>query len=121
MLLSYLSKVNLDRCNRWHKNGGINSWSASDWGVALCGEVGEAMNKIKKLNRLRDELENRDNKRPWEDNRDRDIIVGEIAEELADSFLYLDLLAQRLGIDLEAAVKAKFNKVSMNYNFPERL
>src|SRR5215831_12881376 len=115
-----LRRANLSRCNRWHKDG-IDSWSESDWAVALGGEVGELLNKIKKLNRLRDELPNRDNSAPWKDNRDRDTIVAECAEEIADIQLYLDLLAQRLGIDLESAVIQKFNKVSQNNGFPERL
>lgn len=111
---------NRTRSERWHK-GGLNRWSESDWGVALAGEVGEALNKIKKLNRLRDELPNRDNAEPWKDNRDRAAIVAEIGAELADSFLYLDLLAQRLGLVLADEVVKKFNKVSENYGFPERL
>src|SRR5882762_9108081 len=115
-----VQKANLSRCNRWHHNG-IQSWSPSDWAVALAGEIGEACNKIKKLNRLRDELPNRDNNEPWKDNRDRAAIVAEIGAELADSFLYLDLLAQKLGLNLADEVRNKFNKVSQNYGFPERL
>jgi NTP pyrophosphatase (non-canonical NTP hydrolase) len=111
---------NLTRSERWHK-GALTKWSESDWGVALAGEVGEALNKIKKLNRLRDELPNRDNAEPWKDNRDRALIVAEIGAELADSFLYLDLLAQRLGLVLAEEVVKKFNTVSENYGFPERL
>ena len=35
-------------------NHKLDSWSLSDWVTALTGEVGEAANVIKKLNRVRD-------------------------------------------------------------------
>lgn len=120
LTFSDLSEKNRTRCERWHV-GGIASWSEADWGVALGGEVGEALNKIKKLNRLRDEMPNRDNAQPWKDNRDRGAIVAEIGEELADVVAYCDLLAQRLGLELQLEVIKKFNRVSENYGFPERL
>lgn len=45
-----ISNKNYTRCLRWHP-AGINSWSLSDWAVALSGEVGELCNVVKKLNR----------------------------------------------------------------------
>ena len=44
-----------------------------------------------------------------------------IGVELADTFLYLVLVAARLGVDLEDQVVKKFNKTSSDYGFPERL
>jgi NTP pyrophosphatase (non-canonical NTP hydrolase) len=44
-----------------------------------------------------------------------------LADELADVFLYLDLLASKCGIDLPAAIVRKFNVVSERQDFPERL
>lgn len=44
-----------------------------------------------------------------------------LGEELADVFLYLDLLAGYYGVDLPAAIVKKFNKVSEKQGFPERL
>jgi NTP pyrophosphatase (non-canonical NTP hydrolase) len=79
-------------------------WSLSDWGVALFGEVGEACNIIKKLNRIRDGI-NR-NTKPKEHYK------GELAFELADSQMYLVLLAAAADIDLAKAVVTKFNMVS---------
>ncbi len=58
------------------------------------GEGGELCNMLKK-------------RRRGEAIPDKDI-----AHELADIQIYLDLLAQRLGINLEAAVIEKFNIVS---------
>lgn len=107
-----VSHISLNRCNRWHP-GGINSWSLSDWGVALAGEVGEVCDVIKKLNRVRDGMGG--NKlQPHE-------LQAALREEIADVFLYLDLLAQAAGVDLAAAIRAKFNSVSQRMDFPERL
>lgn len=107
-----LREVSLRRCLRWHPRG-ISEWSLSDWAVATAGELGEACNVIKKL------------------NRERDGIVGNtiapaelqsmLADELADVAIYLDLLAAAAGIDLEAAIVKKFNAVSERNDFPERI
>lgn len=35
-------------------NHPLNLWSGSDWMVAVVGEIGEAANNLKKLNRVRD-------------------------------------------------------------------
>lgn len=113
-----LAEQNRSRCNRWHPKG-IEEWSVSDWAVATTGELGEACNAIKKLRRIEDDLPNRN---------DPDRHIATIAEakatigsELADTLIYLDMLAQRLDINLEEAVCAKFNKVSTKYDFPEQL
>lgn len=44
-----------------------------------------------------------------------------LADELADTFIYLDLVAQSQGIDLEAAVIAKFNKTSEKIGYENTL
>lgn len=107
-----LQAANASRCNRWHANG-ISDWSLSDWAVATAGELGEAMNVIKKLNRERDSI------------RGNDLTVGQLkqmlADELADTAIYLDILAAAAGIDLGAAIVAKFNATSQKNGFPERL
>lgn len=111
--------VNRSRSNRWHK-GGLEEWSVTDLSNALAGEVGEACNAVKKLRRVEDALPNLNE----DESRQLDTrakAVAAIGEELADTFCYLDLLAQRLGIDLEAAIISKFNIVSERYGFPERL
>lgn len=66
----------------------------SDWACALSGEVGEACNLIKKKNRG-DIISNKD-----------------IGKEIADAVIYAAFLAERLDIDLEKAVRDKFNEVS---------
>ena len=72
----------------------IMDWSPTDWATAFGGEVGEALNKIKKL------------------RRGENIATEDIGDELADSLIYMDLLANRLGINLSEAVIRKFNRKS---------
>lgn len=105
-----LREVNIQRCTRWQKP---NAWSLSDWGVAMAGEAGEACNVLKKLNRVRDGMTG-NSETPLQ-------LQEQLAEELADVAIYLDLLAWQAGISLEAAVIKKFNKTSEKNEFPERL
>ncbi|MBN9410873.1 MAG: hypothetical protein J0H69_17145 [Burkholderiales bacterium] len=69
-------------------------------GNELGGECGEAQNVIKKLERER---------RGWRGSRDT---VEHLGEELADVVHCATLCAITAGIDLEAAVIAKFNSTS---------
>lgn len=110
-----IQAANHSRALRWHP-GGLEEWSPSDWAVALGGECGELLNAVKKLNRLRDKLSHLRNQSSNEGE-----VIDKIAEECADVFLYLQLLAMRLGIDLEHAIVQKFNAVSEQMDFPERL
>ncbi len=85
-------KVNIERCNDAFFP--LDTWGPSDWGVALAGEVGELCNFIKKMNR-----------------GDADY-TADIGKELADIVTYADLLAARLGLDLNDCLIKKFNEVS---------
>lgn len=105
-----LRYVNVKRCNRWHPKG-IYSWSASDWTVALAGEVGELASLVKMSNRERDGLP----------GNKFNLSLKDFCDEIADVLLYLDLLAASMGIDLGAAVASKFNETSERVGFPERL
>jgi NTP pyrophosphatase (non-canonical NTP hydrolase) len=87
-----LRLANLARC--YEVFHALEDWSPTDWGTAVAGEVGEALNLVKKLRRGE----------PVERNA--------IGGELADAVIYIDLLAARLGIDLGRAVAYKFNRVS---------
>lgn len=54
MDLKQFSKRNKRRCEAVTGfNHSIGDWSLSDWMTALTGEVGEAANIVKKLNRHR--------------------------------------------------------------------
>lgn len=107
-----LRQANVTRCRRWH-SGGVRDWSLSDWACAMAGEAGEACNVVKKMNRERDGITG--NNKPLDDLR------RDLAAELADVVIYLDLLAAAEGIDLGAAVIEKFNAVSDRQGYPERL
>lgn len=112
-----LREKQLTRCKRWHKGVGVEDWSGLEWAGAMAGEAGEAANVAKKLKRLEGGL--RSLKGRKRDQRAR--LVQQLGKECADTFLYLDLLAARYGIDLGRAIVEVFNAKSEEYGFPERL
>lgn len=105
MDMNVFALINRTRCE--YKNGfnhALDSWSTADWLVAVTGELGEAANIVKKLNRVRDGIPG--NKETPEE------LKTALADELADTFVYLDLLTQSLGLSLAEIVQKKFNKTS---------
>lgn len=97
------SAVNRKRCVEGFKHA-LDSWNASDWAVATAGELGEAMNIVKKLNRYRDGIKG--------NKVTQDVLKKQLARELADTFIYLDLFAQSQGINLPEVVIEVFNSKS---------
>ena len=75
----------------------------------LAGEVGEACNVVKKLERERLGI------------RGSRATKELLAEELADVIICVDLLAMEFGIDLGEAVRGKFNATSEKYGLPTKL
>lgn len=73
----------------------LHDWSPSDWAMATLGEMGELANYLKK-SELRGESIDR----------------KAIEDEFADVQIYLDLWAARMGVDLGAVTRRKFNEVS---------
>lgn len=110
--IPHISIISFARALRWHPEG-IDSWSLSDWGVALAGECGELCNVIKKMNRVRDSL----NQRAVDPGQ----LDTQLKMEIGDVYLYLDLLARRAGMNLEDCIRDTFNRVSEREGFPERL
>lgn len=131
-----LRGVNVTRCERWHP-AESEPWSLADWSNAMGGESGElqevalaligarlalhvgastgkAANTVKKIRRQETGAVNAGDPSISK-------LTDDAAAELADVVIYADLLAKHLGISLAEAVKAKFNKVSEKYGFPERL
>lgn len=113
-----VTDANVARCDRWHK-GGLKDWSVADWAVAMAGEAGEVCNAVKKLRRVEDDIANISDEGRLLATREQ--AIAKIGEELADTFLYLNLLGVRLGINLSDQIIAKFNTTSERYGFPERL
>ena len=101
MKFEELSKANLTR--REQSFHPLKDWSPSDWSNAMAGKCGEVCNLTKKL--LRGE----------------DIQPHEIGREIADSVIYADLLAQRIGMSLGDLVKKTFNKKSEEVGSDVRL
>jgi NTP pyrophosphatase (non-canonical NTP hydrolase) len=107
------SRMNRERCESPQGfNHPLNSWSLSDWMTATFGELGEAANVAKKLNRVRDGIPG--NKETPEQLR------AQLASELADTFIYLDLMAQSEGIDLPAAITNKFAAKSAEIGYDDQ-
>lgn len=114
MQFSTFSKANRIRCE--HPQGfnhKINFWSLSDWMTATMGELGEAANLAKKLNRVRDGI-------PGNDKTKEELQIA-LRKEIADVLVYLDLMSQHLGFSLEDAVRDKWNETSTKIGYPLRL
>ena len=105
---------NVSRALKWH-NGNLLDWSPLEWAGAMCGEAGEAANVAKKLKRLDTKIIG------GLDESDKSRLIQKLADEIADVFLYLDLLAACYDIDMELAIRKKFNEVSDRHEFSERL
>lgn len=108
------STENRERCEAPNGfNHPLSNWTLSDWFTATLGELGEASNIAKKLNRVRDGIPG--NTDTPEQLREK------LADELADTFIYLDLLAQSQDIVLADAVRRKFNETSRKIGYRPHL
>jgi len=104
------SRVNRERCESPEGfNHKLDDWSTSDWFVAVLGELGEAANVAKKLNRLRDGIPG--NKETADELRNK------LRKELGDTFVYLDLIAQKLGFNIGDAAAEVFNSKSAEIGY----
>ena len=115
LTIDEITAANVDRCKQWHLGYPTDdNWSLADWSNAMCGEAGEAANVVKKWRRHQTGT-----------STPRDPSVYELrdalADEIADVFLYLNLLAVKADIDMDAAIARKFNVVSERQGFPRRL
>jgi len=105
MDMKAFSATNRLRCE--HPQGfrhALSSWSLSDWMTATMGELGEAANVAKKLNRVRDGI-------PGNTVSEAELRAM-LRDEIADTFIYLDLMAQSQGFSLADAVREKFDRTS---------
>lgn len=108
------SELNRERCESPQGfEHPLCGWSLSDWVTATVGELGEAANVAKKLNRVRDGI-------PGNKETEAELRAA-LADEIADTFIYLDLLAQSQGLSLEAIVVSKFDKTSAKIGYPKRI
>lgn len=105
-MLTALRLANEARQREWDAG---NQLSLAYRGNELAGEVGEACNVIKKLERERLGIAG---------SRDT---LEHLAQELADVVICVDLVAMAAGIDLKAAVRDKFNATSEKVGLNTRL
>ena len=106
-------EANRVRCLKWHDQDS-EQWTGADWSNAMCGEAGETANVVKKLRRHETRTSS-----PMDPPED--VLRSALADEIADTFLYLALLADHYGVDMPSAIVSKFNKVSERQGFPDRL
>lgn len=109
-----LTAANRSRVQRWHPGFPDDAWTGGDWANAMQGEAGEAGNIVKKLRRAELDL-------VAIEDPDVEGLLVKLGNEIADTLIYLDLLATYYGIELDEAVIRKFNAVSDLLGFPERL
>lgn len=110
-----LREANSSRADEWHRRE-FRPWTGGDLGNAAAGEMGEACNLVKMLRRLETLRV-----QPPNFATRHEILTARLAEELADTILYIDLLADHYGVDLWEAITSKFNRVSVREGFPHRL
>lgn len=114
LTFAQLREINVTRCkNSWHTD--LSDWSVAEWGNATAGECGEACNVAKKMLRLDKAM------RPELADKTRDGYKQDLAQEIADTLIYLDLWAASEGIDLELAIRNAFNNKSVEIGSPHRL
>jgi NTP pyrophosphatase (non-canonical NTP hydrolase) len=124
-------EADIARARLWHANA--EEWSASDWGNAFGGEVGElleavlyaieagahagaAQNFIKKLRRHETGLGHSANT-----PQDLDELRQCVGWEAADTVLYAILVCWKMGVDLERCLIDKFNETSEANGFDIRI
>ena len=96
--LKYLRDANKRRQVEWTGNAPVSLLFRA---TELAGETGEAMNIVKKLERER---------LGWPGSR---ATREQLADELADIIICVDLLAMTEDIDLADAIARKFNTTSL--------
>ena len=104
--LRELQAANSSRQDEWP---GAQAVTPSYRGNELAGEVGEACNVIKKLERMRLGIAGSTD------------TVEHLAEELGDVIICVALIANEFGIDLSNATRAKFNKTSKKVGLKSRI
>jgi NTP pyrophosphatase (non-canonical NTP hydrolase) len=98
LTFAQLRKKNLERVGEIHN---CETWEYPEWVMAVCGELGELANILKKVRRGSKKMD--------------DKTKEEIRHEFADVQIYLDLLADSVGVDLGEATREKFNLTSDKY------
>lgn len=100
-----LREADQKRAGEWGKE----KMSLSFKGLEMAGECGEACNVLKKIEREKAGLVG------------SRATVEDLAEELADVVICVDLICAEFEIDLWEAIKNKFNKTSGKYGLKTKI
>lgn len=106
MLFETFRRKNHDRCLH-NFNHALADWRASQWSNAMAGEVGEACNITKKMDRVLDKIHGNRN-----DDATLEMLSEKLKREIGDVVVYADLLAQHMNFRLEDCVRTAFNEKS---------
>ena len=107
-----LRKVNDERSEEWMNDEPLDENEAL---TEFIGEVGEAANILKKLNRISRGV------RGKKDGEGFIELQGKLADEFGDMQITLDRWASVCGFDLASVTIQKFNKTSVKNGFDQRL
>lgn len=103
--LSELRDANIRRANEFIP---MSKWTLDQRLTELVEEVGELAGRLKRLNRMDEGMYHRS-------DVSRADLMEQMADELADVQITLDLFGAKAGIDLACAVRKKFNKTSAKH------
>ncbi|MEP3430305.1 MAG: MazG-like family protein [Roseibium sp.] len=106
MKFSDLRHANITRQKEWPGN---DQADIAFRGLEVAGEFGEVAEALKKYLRAQRGI------------KGSTATLDDVASEMADSIIALDLLADLIGVDLGAAVASKFNKTSEKYGLATRM
>lgn len=85
----------------------------AEWACALAGEAGEVCDAVKKLSLFKAGLLRKE--------ATEEGLIKNIGEEIADTVMYCDLLADHFGFNLEEIIVDKFNRKSIEFKMEHRL
>lgn len=115
LTIKELTDANVTRCEGDFKHP-LDSWSLLEWAGAAAGEVGEAANISKKLKRRAQGMERFNKEGETDEN-----LHEALGNELSDAIHYIVLWAAAAGIDLERALRRKYNEVSNRVGSDKKL
>lgn len=117
--LKRLRKISVERCEE--KFFKLHAWNVLEWAGATAGECGEMANVAKKLRR-HEVMVQQESETWWYKRHEKkqEKLRQHLADEVADTIIYLDLLCASQGIDLEEAIKKKFNETSTKIGYKRK-
>lgn len=114
------SRMNMKRHREWPRESSNDAeeWDLNQWGIAIAEEAGEVCGSIKRLNRFRAGYVIKRRKSRLESEQEG---LDKIKGEIGGLLVYLDLLAQHIGSNLEECAVTEFNSVSEREGLPHKL